>query len=154
MIEGSRPIFVLCYARSGSTLMRYVLDTHPQIVCPPELHLLLAAKQLAWVFEHTAAVPDANEQTLDTTAYAVERVRETVTSIIPVRSFDERTGYLVADSISEVELRATQAELQSLDVVVTPRLVRPQSRSSSPRVSPPLARLLRSKWWRSLGSFT
>lgn len=82
MTEGSHPIFVLCYARSGSTLMRYALDTHPQVVCPPELHLLLAAKQLAWVFEHTAAVPGTDEQTSDSKTYAIDRVRETVSSIM------------------------------------------------------------------------
>ena len=82
MTEGSSPIFVLCYARSGSTLMRYVLDTHPEIVCPPELHLLLAAKQLTWVFEHTAEAPGAGNQPPDAKAYAIDRVRETVSSIM------------------------------------------------------------------------
>lgn len=33
------PTFVVCHARSGSTLMRYLLDSHPELVCPPELHL-------------------------------------------------------------------------------------------------------------------
>ena len=82
MTDGSRPIFVLCYARSGSTLLRYILDTHPKIVCPPELHLLLAAKQLTWVFEHTANAPGANKQTSDAKSYAIERVREVVSSIM------------------------------------------------------------------------
>lgn len=31
--------FVLCPARSGSTLLRYILDSHPQIACPPETNL-------------------------------------------------------------------------------------------------------------------
>ncbi len=31
------PIFVLSAERSGSTLLRYILDTHPQICCPGEL---------------------------------------------------------------------------------------------------------------------
>lgn len=33
------PIFILCTARSGSTLLRYVLDTHPEIFAPAEMHL-------------------------------------------------------------------------------------------------------------------
>lgn len=86
MTEPAAPIFVLCYARSGSTLLRYVLDTHPNIVCPPELHLLLTAKQLSWVFEHTAAVPDPSKQSSDTKfdskSYAIERVRDSVSSIM------------------------------------------------------------------------
>ncbi|MEY9905050.1 protein-tyrosine sulfotransferase [Catenulispora sp. MAP12-49] len=33
------PILVLCNARSGSTLLRYLLDTHPDIAAPPETPL-------------------------------------------------------------------------------------------------------------------
>src|SRR5580692_2651212 len=33
------PIFVLSCIRSGSTLLRYVLDTHPSIYAPPEVSL-------------------------------------------------------------------------------------------------------------------
>jgi protein-tyrosine sulfotransferase len=35
----SSPIFLLCTARSGSTLLRYCLDSHPDISCPPESNL-------------------------------------------------------------------------------------------------------------------
>ncbi len=34
-----RPAFVVSTARSGSTLLRFLLDTHPDIVSPPELNL-------------------------------------------------------------------------------------------------------------------
>ena len=41
------PIFILCTPRSGSTLLRYILDTHKDIFCPPEPHLgMLAKKEL------------------------------------------------------------------------------------------------------------
>lgn len=43
------PVFVLSCARSGSTLTRFVLDTHPAICAPPELHLLEACQKLLWV---------------------------------------------------------------------------------------------------------
>jgi len=33
------PIVVLCNARTGSTLLRYLLDTHPDVAAPPETHL-------------------------------------------------------------------------------------------------------------------
>ena len=33
------PAFVLCSVRSGSTLLRVLLDSHSQIVSPQELHL-------------------------------------------------------------------------------------------------------------------
>lgn len=38
-IESSSPIFILSAARSGSTLIRLLLDAHPAIACPPELNL-------------------------------------------------------------------------------------------------------------------
>jgi hypothetical protein len=37
--SSQQPIFILCHARSGSTLLRFILDTHDQIYCPPELHI-------------------------------------------------------------------------------------------------------------------
>jgi hypothetical protein len=33
------PIFILSAARSGSSLLRYIIDTHPLIGCPPEFHI-------------------------------------------------------------------------------------------------------------------
>jgi Sulfotransferase family len=40
------PIFVLSPARSGSTLLRFILDSHPDIACPPETNVALACKYL------------------------------------------------------------------------------------------------------------
>ncbi len=40
--HGSRPssgIFVLSLPRTGSTVLRLILDTHPEIFCPDEIHL-------------------------------------------------------------------------------------------------------------------
>lgn len=42
----SEPIFVLTLPRSGSTLLRYILDTHTAIHCPPELHLGALMKRM------------------------------------------------------------------------------------------------------------
>lgn len=39
MVSSAQPIFVLCTARSGSTLLRIILDAHPDVACPPELNL-------------------------------------------------------------------------------------------------------------------
>jgi hypothetical protein len=33
------PCFILSTPRSGSTLMRYIIDTHPEVCCPSELNL-------------------------------------------------------------------------------------------------------------------
>lgn len=34
--DDGAPIFLLCCARSGSTLLRVLLNNHPQVACPPE----------------------------------------------------------------------------------------------------------------------
>ena len=41
---GSRaPVFILTGSRSGSTLLRFILDTHPDLACPPETNFTGAA---------------------------------------------------------------------------------------------------------------
>ncbi|HEX2642137.1 MAG TPA: sulfotransferase, partial [Thermoanaerobaculia bacterium] len=32
-------LFILSCHRSGSTLLRFILDTHPELYCPPEVFL-------------------------------------------------------------------------------------------------------------------
>lgn len=44
------PIFILSCYRSGSTLLRYVLDSHPEVYCPPEISLGQTAEALAHFF--------------------------------------------------------------------------------------------------------
>jgi hypothetical protein len=44
--EDSPPIFILSPARSGSTLLRYLLDTHPNIAAPPETFIAPALANL------------------------------------------------------------------------------------------------------------
>jgi protein-tyrosine sulfotransferase len=43
----SNPVFVLCSGRSGSTLLRFLLDAHPDLACPPETNLAALCAQLA-----------------------------------------------------------------------------------------------------------
>lgn len=45
------PLFILCSSRSGSTLLRYILDTHPQIGSPPEFHIGPLAAQLNYSYD-------------------------------------------------------------------------------------------------------
>ena len=47
------PIFILSCARSGSTLLRYIIDTHPDICCPPELGLGALCQRLWHVYYST-----------------------------------------------------------------------------------------------------
>src|SRR6185437_11470830 len=47
------PVFVLCTSRSGSTLLRFVLDAHPDLACPPEMKLPFVLAQLARLWSAT-----------------------------------------------------------------------------------------------------
>jgi protein-tyrosine sulfotransferase len=45
--EPQRPIFILSCYRTGSTLLRYILDTHPEVYGPPEIYTGQTALNLA-----------------------------------------------------------------------------------------------------------
>ncbi len=49
--DSAPPIFILSYERSGSTLLRYIIDTHPEICSPAELHLGRYAEDLAHIID-------------------------------------------------------------------------------------------------------
>ena len=51
------PEFVLCMGRSGSTLLRLVLDTHPDLACPPETNIPALCAQLAVVWSLIEGAP-------------------------------------------------------------------------------------------------
>jgi hypothetical protein len=50
------PIFILSCERSGSTLLRYILDTHPEITCPGELYLGKLIADLKLTLSRTTAL--------------------------------------------------------------------------------------------------
>jgi hypothetical protein len=49
------PVFVLCTSRSGSTLLRFLLDAHPDLACPPEFRLPTMCAQLTSAWSAVAA---------------------------------------------------------------------------------------------------
>lgn len=53
----SEPVFVLCAGRSGSTLLRFLLDAHPDLACPPETNLPSLCAQLATVWSLIEGAP-------------------------------------------------------------------------------------------------
>ncbi len=57
----NEPIFVLCGARSGSTLLRYALDAHPEICCPAELNIAetLAHMSRVYTLMEISSAPNA-----------------------------------------------------------------------------------------------
>jgi Sulfotransferase family len=56
------PVFVLCNGRSGSTLLRFLLDAHPDLACPPETNVPAMAAQLATVWSLIEGAPLSAER--------------------------------------------------------------------------------------------
>jgi protein-tyrosine sulfotransferase len=51
------PVFIVCNARSGSTLLRCLLDSHPEIACPGETRMAQLTACLLEVSTQLAATP-------------------------------------------------------------------------------------------------
>lgn len=51
------PVFVLCSGRSGSTLLRVLLDAHPDLACPPETKLPEVVTRLSSLWSTMEALP-------------------------------------------------------------------------------------------------
>src|SRR5581483_2412467 len=56
-LNSADPVFVLCMGRSGSTLLRLLLDTHPDLACPPETNIPALCSQLAVVWSLIEGAP-------------------------------------------------------------------------------------------------
>ena len=54
---GADPVFVVCAGRSGSTLLRFLLDAHPELACPPETRLAAMCAQFAGVWSQLEGSP-------------------------------------------------------------------------------------------------
>jgi hypothetical protein len=86
----SDPVFVLCMARSGSTLLRFLLDAHPELACPPETSMPALCGQLAVVWSLIEGAPLAAERDA-----APPRVPDAAVAGIR-RMLDEMTGSYLA----------------------------------------------------------
>jgi hypothetical protein len=79
------PVFVICHARSGSTLVRFLLDAHPELSCPPETNLPVLCSQLATVWsliEGAPLSPKRDDAPPEIPAPAINGVRATVDSML------------------------------------------------------------------------
>ncbi len=97
------PIFVLCCARSGSTLLRYALDAHPALCAPPELHLLATARQLAWLHTHTGNVPGSDDTASAAARDAVAETRRHLDRIMGGYCARENKSAWCEKSVSSID---------------------------------------------------
>jgi hypothetical protein len=79
-------VFVLCMGRSGSTLLRFLLDGHPELACPPETSMPALCGQLSVVWSLIEGAPLAAERDA-----APPRVPDAAVAGIR-RMLDEMTG--------------------------------------------------------------
>jgi hypothetical protein len=79
------PVFVLCNGRSGSTLLRFVLDAHPELACPPETNLPGLCAQLATVWSLIEGAPlsaTRGDEPPEIPQAAIAGVRETMDRMV------------------------------------------------------------------------
>jgi Sulfotransferase family len=57
--DAERPVFVLTMARSGSTLLRFILDSHPDLACPAETNIGPACFGLARLWDMLDPSPES-----------------------------------------------------------------------------------------------
>jgi protein-tyrosine sulfotransferase len=77
-MSSANPIFVLSSARSGSTLTRFILDTHPEIYSPAELELGKVARELCLTI---GKLEGASEQPLQNPS-ALEHTRAILSELL------------------------------------------------------------------------
>ncbi len=79
------PVFVLCHARSGSTLLRFLLDAHPELACPPETNLPALCAQLATVWSLIEGAPlsaNRGDEPPEVPDAAITGIRETMDRMV------------------------------------------------------------------------
>lgn len=79
------PVFVLCNGRSGSTLLRFLLDAHPELACPPETNLPGLCAQLATVWSLIEGAPlsaNRGDEPPEIPEAAIAGVRDTMDRMV------------------------------------------------------------------------
>jgi hypothetical protein len=79
------PVFVICNGRSGSTLLRFLLDAHPELACPPETNIPALCAQLATVWSLIEGAPlsaKRGDEPPDIPEAAIAGVRHTMDRMV------------------------------------------------------------------------
>jgi hypothetical protein len=84
MSSSTAPTFILATSRSGSTLLRFIIDSHPDFACPPETQVAGAVAHLArtWDSLDHASEGDRARGMIDgpitVTPHAADAIRDAV----------------------------------------------------------------------------
>jgi hypothetical protein len=85
MAKPAAPVFVVSAARSGSTLLRFILDAHPELACPPETNIPNLCAQLlnAWSLVYGgAAAPEMMNDDAEIPDGITRRIRGTIDAMM------------------------------------------------------------------------
>lgn len=104
-LSAAPPVFVLSHERSGSTLLRYIIDTHPQVCSPAHLHLGQLCRSL-----HTSIFYSLG-QTMDVSD---EAMRERLVAEETRRVVDQLMGRYVKAKGKQLWCEKTTENLQYL----------------------------------------
>jgi Sulfotransferase family len=108
--DPAEPVFVLCAGRSGSTLLRFVLDAHPELACPPETRLPALCAHLLTVWSQLAGIPTGTPPT-EIPKHVLRGVRETVGSMVAPYLADRGKRRYCDKSLGSAEHAAALAEI-------------------------------------------
>jgi hypothetical protein len=114
-VSAVRPVFVATPARSGSTLLRYLLDSHPEVTSPPELNLSAVLQHLVEVWLRTQAAIDTGEDASplplnDIPADVRERARRPVEELMVVAAQTAGASVFCDKSLTTVDHLSTVAQ--------------------------------------------
>jgi protein-tyrosine sulfotransferase len=82
LAKSFQPIFILSYGRSGSTLLRYILDSHPQIACPAEINLGILCDSLFHTIFYTVGQLQKHSISDEVERVSLIKTREIVMSLM------------------------------------------------------------------------
>lgn len=80
--DSPAPIFILSTPRSGSTLLRYIIDTHPEVCCPSEILLGVLCDDLYLVLSLTLGQTQPEPGSPESERVVIAEVRRIVSEIM------------------------------------------------------------------------
>ena len=76
------PVFILSCERSGSTLLRMIIDAHPEIACPPQLNLGQACKHLYNLVYYSIGQTYKGDTESDRRQWVISEIQKMVGSVM------------------------------------------------------------------------
>jgi hypothetical protein len=88
------PVFILTTYRSGSTLLRFLIDSHPEIACPPESRVAAACGHLALTWSSLERAGSGRKSAPDDPIEISDRAAAAIRAALdePMQSYLRRRG--------------------------------------------------------------